>query len=163
MKLLILAISPFFTMFSLSFFFSVLKRVYMEERVKICRWWNRYDWQTDNVFRQNCRKCWLSAFSSFSLSWLFSKALSYVYHVLWRWPVQGPKNFRILNTRPSAILHSSFSQTKKDNLLSLTKFFLVRMSGFFWLCCLMWHTAATWGKVAMEKMALINTFGPTNA
>ena len=43
-------------------------------------------------------------------------------------PMQGPKNFRIL-TRPPAILHLSYSQTKKDNPLALTKFFLVRTSG----------------------------------
>ena len=41
--------------------------------------------------------------------------------------LQGPKNFKIV-TRPSAILHSSYSKTKKDNPLALTKFFLVRTS-----------------------------------
>ena len=40
---------------------------------------------------------------------------------------QGPKNFRI-DTCPPAILHSSYSYTKKDNPLALAKFFLVRMS-----------------------------------
>ena len=42
--------------------------------------------------------------------------------------IQSPKNFKVL-TRPPAILHSSYSNTKKDNPLALTKFFLVRTSG----------------------------------
>ena len=41
---------------------------------------------------------------------------------------QGPKNFRIL-THLSAILHLSYSYTKKDKSLALTKFFLVRTRG----------------------------------
>ena len=47
--------------------------------------------------------------------------------------LQGPKNFRI-PTRPPAILHSSYSYTKKENPLALTKFFLERTSGLFGLC-----------------------------
>ena len=44
-----------------------------------------------------------------------------------QYSLHGPKNFRIL-TRPPAILHSSYSWTKKDDPLALTKFFLVRTS-----------------------------------
>ena len=42
--------------------------------------------------------------------------------------LQGPKNPKIF-TCPPALLHLSYSLTKKDNPLALTKFFLVRTTG----------------------------------
>ena len=52
--------------------------------------------------------------------------------------LQGPKNFRNL-TCPPAILHLSYSYTKKDVPLALPKFLLRRTSGFFGLCNVSWY------------------------